>query len=526
VNVAATSADLSRGATRLSLRGLLSGVSPRLWPWLAFLLGTTLLAICTLSAGLLSAPIQVFDESRNVFNALEMHQTGLSLVTTFGFHPDLWNTKPPLLIWLMAGSVQMFGPSEWALRLPVALAGVGTIAIVVAFCWRWTHRAGATVLAALLLAASQGYFDRHAVASADYDALLTFFTTGYLCLLFGAIHRRRPPVAQVALIGLLTAAAVLTKSIAGLIPGTGVVLYLVLNARLLRVLRTPRYLLAAAVVVLPVAAYYSLRELAAPGYWVAVVHNELGGRYLQTIGRHYEPPWYYLQLIGSRHSLFSLGALAFLAPLGLFITRGQSRQALLYALCIEAALIGVYSLAATKLLWYLVPVYPFLAISVALSANAADRRAVAALHLEVASWSGSCMAALVAGMFALAVVRVIDTDQYFRTHPVVARFGLDYRSLFQQLQQLHVRRFAVVDGGVSNTEHLVNYNPQLAYYAERWRQRGLQVSRLASVYELPRQRGAIAASCDMDVIPMLSRMGSYLIAPTSSIPTCVAVRLK
>ena len=74
-----------------------------------------------------NSPITLWDESRNIVSALEMRQTGLSLVTTYGYAPDLWNTKPPLLIWLIYASVELFGPTVWALRLPSMLASLGTL---------------------------------------------------------------------------------------------------------------------------------------------------------------------------------------------------------------------------------------------------------------------------------------------------------------------------------------------------------------------------------------------------------------
>lgn len=72
-------------------------------------------------------PIILWDESRLAVNALEMHQRGWSLLTTYGFDPDLENTKPPLMIWLMNASVAIFGRSELALRLP-SMAALAMIA--------------------------------------------------------------------------------------------------------------------------------------------------------------------------------------------------------------------------------------------------------------------------------------------------------------------------------------------------------------------------------------------------------------
>ena len=67
------------------------------------------LAAVFLGYDIQSRPIVLWDESRVVSNALEMSRTGFSLVTTYDFRPDLWNTKPPLVIWIVAASIRLFG---------------------------------------------------------------------------------------------------------------------------------------------------------------------------------------------------------------------------------------------------------------------------------------------------------------------------------------------------------------------------------------------------------------------------------
>jgi len=98
-----------------------------------------------------TAPFTLWDESRNIVNALEMRRTGFSLVTTYGFEPDLWNTKPPLLIWLMMGSVALFGPAEWALRLPSLVSSLGTLALLLWFTRRVTGSLATALFAGAML---------------------------------------------------------------------------------------------------------------------------------------------------------------------------------------------------------------------------------------------------------------------------------------------------------------------------------------------------------------------------------------
>ena len=103
---------------------------------------------------------------------------GFGLVTTYGGAPDLWNTKPPLLIWLMTASLAVFGPSEWALRLPSMVAALGTVAILFWFVRRTTGSVATAALAAALLVLSPATFGEHSARTADYDAVLLFFVTG------------------------------------------------------------------------------------------------------------------------------------------------------------------------------------------------------------------------------------------------------------------------------------------------------------------------------------------------------------
>ena len=92
-----------------------------LWP---LTLAVVAFAALFLGWNIAFRPIVLWDELRLAVNALEMTIRGFGLVTTYGFRPDLWNTKPPLLIWLQAGAMDVFGPDEWALRLPSLVAAL------------------------------------------------------------------------------------------------------------------------------------------------------------------------------------------------------------------------------------------------------------------------------------------------------------------------------------------------------------------------------------------------------------------
>ena len=309
-------------------------------------------------------PIARWDESRLAVNAIEMRTTGWSLITTYGFRPDLWNTKPPLLIWLMNACMAVFGPSEGALRIPSALATLGSAAMVMGFTWKITRSSFAPPVAGLLLLTTRGFVNRHSGQTADYEALLCFFVTAYSLQFFRVLHRRRPRPAEVLLAFMLVAGAVLTKGVAGLPAGAGLVLYLLVQRRIWRPLQSWAYPLCALAATALVAAFYLARERAAPGYLHAVAINELG-RYGAEIGGHHNPVWYYVLLVfgafGFSIGVFALPLLAQVRHLG-----GRRRAGMVFALCMAFGILLAFSAGKTKIRWYAAPCYPFLAIGCAI----------------------------------------------------------------------------------------------------------------------------------------------------------------
>jgi 4-amino-4-deoxy-L-arabinose transferase-like glycosyltransferase len=95
------------------------------------------------------------DEGRYSEVAREMIETGNWLVPHFWYLPHL--DKPPMTYWLVAASMKLFGQNEWAVRLPLALAGIsGVWAVWLLGCSIGGRRAG--LWSALILQSSLLYF--------------------------------------------------------------------------------------------------------------------------------------------------------------------------------------------------------------------------------------------------------------------------------------------------------------------------------------------------------------------------------
>ena len=470
-----------------------------------------------------TAPIVLWDESRIAVNALEMHLSGhLRLVTTYGFQPDLWNTKPPLLIWLMDLSASLFGVSEWSLRLPSMIAAMGTLALVMSFTRRVTHSFLAGTLAAVLLTLSLLFFAEHGARTADYEALLCLLTTAYLYILFFALHRREPPVLLVMTAGALIGLAILTKSVAGLLPGVGVVLYLVVTDRWRRPLQSPSYMAAAALGLGLAAGYFILREQAAPGYIKAVLVNDMSGRFAAALEGHAGPPWYYLQDLFVDAS-FSAGLLAAAAPLALLRARGTARLGLIYGLCVTGGIVAVLSASATKLNHYAISACPFMAIYTAISLHeglkALERgRAAGKLSpLMLRTLHVSCIGALC----LIAVRSGYARYGWLSTHEFYPQAL--YGELFDELHASRLTSVQVVESGAMPSreppEVPQDYAPQLDFYRLLANSRGMEVVRIAPA-ALSARGDVVLATCDPDYAPRLKAMGVNLAAT----PGCVAVR--
>ncbi len=137
----------------------------------------------------------------------------------------VWLHKQPLFLWQIAASFRVFGVHEWSLRLPMVLM----TALLVPVLFRMgTLLANATVgyVAALLFVLS--YYRLELVTGAatleHNDVTFLFYITSSLwCCLE---HLRTPRWWWVALIGVFSGAAVLTKWLVGLLvyAGWGLVL--------------------------------------------------------------------------------------------------------------------------------------------------------------------------------------------------------------------------------------------------------------------------------------------------------------
>ena len=153
-----------------------------------------------------------------------MERSGDWLTPTF--LGRLFLFKPPLLLWTTAASIRLLGVSVFALRMPAVLFGAAGIAAVFAWCW-WMRSLSMGVVAALVLVSSELWRTFSRLCYTDMPCV-TCITLAMAAASFDPLfERRRTRV----LFGLFGGAAILAKSVAGLIPFAAMVLYFVFTRR-------------------------------------------------------------------------------------------------------------------------------------------------------------------------------------------------------------------------------------------------------------------------------------------------------
>lgn len=309
-------------------------------------------------------PLRVWDEMRNAVSALEMSQGGSPIVTTVEGRPEIWSTKPPLLIWIQAIFLKILGPGELAVRLPSAIAAALLCFAVLRFMKRRTGRWLPGLLAVVVLVSSEGFVGYHAARYGDYDALLTLFVALYAFCFFNFIEDEKPR--WLLFSALCLTAAALTKGVAALFILPALLVYALLRKKGRILFFSKAFYAGLALFVLIVGGYYLLRDVQQPGYLQLVMKNELGGRYQTSLETHSGDAWFYFDDLHTRGMPHWFWLLLAAVPAGLLSKKEMPRRLTLFSLLCALSCLLAISFAATKLWWYAVPCYPFLAMLISI----------------------------------------------------------------------------------------------------------------------------------------------------------------
>ncbi len=287
--------------------------------------------------------------------------------------------KPPLLYWLSAGCIRAFGRVEWAVRLPSAIAATLTLLVVYRFGRR---RVGPTASLLAVCALALAPLTVASARLATTDATLVFLVA---CSLFAAYRSRelsgRPSLRWSLVAFAMAALASLAKGAAGCVTVLAVlaahdlVVRRVGLGRLLRSAMSVRAVLGLAFFIGIVAPWHAAAWRANGQAFVDeyVVRQHIG-RFRGGDTAHHAPVWFYVPgfLLGFfPWSVFSVAGLV-----GRQEARGERQegdteqacaqddggQTLGFLRCWFAVVFLMFSLGGSKLVSYILPMYPAAAL--------------------------------------------------------------------------------------------------------------------------------------------------------------------
>lgn len=333
----------------------------------AFTMLIVLLACCfPLYINLGAAPIYMWDEATYANNALDMYLSHDPIVVRMEGMPDLYNTKPPFVLWMQNISLHLFGWNEFAIRLPSAFFATCTLLLLFWFSLNVLKSFNIAICSVLILVCARGYVSIHVTRSGDLDAILVFWMTGYVLIFLRFLLCQGAPAMHFFLIACGLTGAFLTKGVAGWFFLPMMILISVIHGSFLRLIRQKEVYLAMVAVLGFSAGYYALREAMAPGYWDAVKSSELFRFHSTVMSWHVQPYDFYIKnMVQGRFLPF-----IYLLPLTFFVFLWKDkkiiRQSLFYLWLLTTGYFLLISYPADKLEWYDAPLYPLLSLMIAI----------------------------------------------------------------------------------------------------------------------------------------------------------------
>jgi 4-amino-4-deoxy-L-arabinose transferase-like glycosyltransferase len=275
--------------------------------------------------------------------------------------------KPPLLYWLNAASMSVFGESAFAARLPTRLAALATAAVlVVELESAATPLLGLWAALILLTAPFSWVLGRYNITDGVLTLALTlafFALRRFLAARESGDARGIRARGALAALGAATAFAVLAKGLIGIVfPGLVFLFWIAITGRWRRLgelLWSP----APIVFLLIAAPWFVLVERANPGFAAIFFVREHFARFATSEARRGGPIYYFVAAFIVGFLPWTVAFPRALAPLrDAWRTRARAHgDALFFGLWFFVILV-FFSVSHSKLLPYILPAFPAAAV--------------------------------------------------------------------------------------------------------------------------------------------------------------------
>lgn len=304
-----------------------------------------------------------WDEARHAVNALEMIHSENWITVTYNKVPDMANIKFPLGAWLIAINYKLFGINEVSVRLWSVIFTILTTILVYLFGSliqnRWSG-----ILAALIFITSMQVVTGHAGITGDYDAGASFFVTlSLLIFLFSYKTRKRSFIfLSMAAVGL----GIMYKSfVPGLIPIFIISTFVLLSKDKKTFFNLKTLLISALIIIAIISPWLIARSVSDNSFVPKLLNFDYWQRLTVPVDGHSGSFWFYLTQMGDGFYPW-----IYFLPLGLILVfmgyvKNKYKECLFLLLWFFTIFL-LFSIATTKNYWYILPVFPAMAIIVSL----------------------------------------------------------------------------------------------------------------------------------------------------------------
>ncbi|KOA20688.1 undecaprenyl phosphate-alpha-4-amino-4-deoxy-L-arabinose arabinosyl transferase [Clostridium homopropionicum DSM 5847] len=309
-----------------------------------------------------NTPISSWDEARHGVSAFEMIKNNNYIVNTYAYSNDYWNLKPPLSYWAIIAGYKLFGYNALGLRFFSAVAALLTI-LVVAIFTLIKHGRLASIISTAVLTATMPYIIEHCARTGDADSIfILFFTLSIISMLM--IEKS---IGFLYCTGVFFAFAFLAKSWHTISIIAIVGSYLILSGILFK-LKAREFILFLLSSILPIFIWGIFR-FTQDGliFFKTMIDFDLLKRTSTTLEGHIGSTSFYIERLQFGYFYWLLVLVSSVVSLTLLLEPDIVNKKLFnYILAIFlwiAVPFLLYTKAKTKISWYILPIYPALAMS-------------------------------------------------------------------------------------------------------------------------------------------------------------------
>lgn len=284
-------------------------------------------------------------------------------IFTFTRHGELWFEKPPLYIWSSLAAHKIFSSPEFAYRLPSALAGIISIVLVMLIAYEVTKNLYVGATAGAVLTVTPAFLEAARQVLLDVPVTVAVLLAAY-CFLRGHTYSR-----WFVGVGIAIGIGILIKSVIALLAGIFILAWSVFYREYRWIKKSYVWIgvILGACIVAPWHIYEHLRYGAV--FWDSYLNTHVVKRFLGDLlggtssNRSYftyflqtSLPWSVLLIPASMVAVWQRNA--------------PTMKAALVMLFTAVSIFVLFLIADTKIAYYLVPAYPFVALFVALGGYA------------------------------------------------------------------------------------------------------------------------------------------------------------